>query len=429
MTGLSVESGINASARHRLEAIAQSVGTPAYVYDLAVLRSSFAAVRDDLPAGSELFYSLKANPHPRVVAELIAAGARAEVSSTGELAVALAAGCPAHHVLYSGPGKTREEVEQALHRGVRSFSVESVTDRQRLAEACTRTDTTADYLVRINSPRGSAGGSLRMGGRASAFGVDHADKQSLDQLLRPLGRVRPVGMHTFSATNIADPAELVAEFEQSVRTVATIAGRAGFTPSVLDLGGGFPAPFARSGALPRHPRLRAAIDAALDTSFPDRHRLGTRVVFESGRALAASAGTLLTTVLDVKQSGDRTFAVMDAGVNVLGGMSGLGRLRPSSVVPVPVGAEMPSSRSDVTNPVTLVGPLCTPLDVLAPSIDAPYLHPGQVLAIPNTGAYGPTASLLGFLSRTPPAEVVLDGDRTVAVGRIELRTQEAPLCD
>ncbi|MFJ9623195.1 type III PLP-dependent enzyme [Streptomyces sp. NPDC101181] len=428
MTGFSMESGIDGATSRRLDALAQRVGTPAYVYDLAVLRSSFAALRGDLP-DSELFYSLKANPHPRVVAELIASGAQAEVSSTGELDTALAAGCPAEHVLYSGPGKTREEVEQALRRGVRLFSVESVTDRQRLADACAETDSTAEYLVRVNSPRGSTGGSLRMGGRASAFGVDHTDTQSLDQLLRPLGRARPVGLHTFSATNIADPAELAAEFEQSVRTVAAIAGRAGFTPSVLDLGGGFPAPFARPGPVPRLPRLRAAVDAVLDTAFPDRHRLGTRVVFESGRALAASAGTLLTTVLDVKRSGDRTFAVLDAGVNVLGGMSGLGRLRPPSVVPIPLGAEAPSSRRDVDNPVTLVGPLCTPLDVLAPSIDASYLYPGQVLAIPNTGAYGPTASLLGFLSRTPPAEVVLDGDRLVAVGRTELRTQEEILCD
>ncbi|MEV7869743.1 type III PLP-dependent enzyme [Streptomyces sp. NPDC088124] len=429
MTEPSTGSGIPASIRRHLAQIIQNVGTPAYVYDLAVVRSSFAALRDDLPVGSELFYSLKANPHPRLVAQLVALGARAEVSSIGELAVALAAGCPAHNVLYTGPGKTPEEVEEALNRGVRLFSVESVTDRQRLAEACSRTGTTAGYLIRINSPRGSTGGSLRMTGRPSAFGVDHTDIQALDRLLRPLGRVRPVGMHTFCATNIAAPAALAAEFEQSVRTIAAIAGRAGFTPDVLDLGGGFPAPFARPGALPRHPYLQGAVDAVLDTAFPDRRRNGTRVVFESGRALTASAGTLLTTVLDVKRSGDRTFAVLDSGVNVLGGMSGLGRLRPPSIVPIPVDAGTASPELSSTTPVTLVGPLCTPLDVLAPAIDAPYLHPGQVLAVPNTGAYGPTASLLGFLSRTPPAEVVLDGDHIVATGRFELRTQEVTFRD
>ncbi|NJQ01091.1 type III PLP-dependent enzyme [Streptomyces zingiberis] len=427
MTEPSTESGVPTSTRRHLTQIIQSVGTPAYVYDLGVVRSSFAALREDLPAASELFYSLKANPHPLVVAQLADLGARAEVSSTGELSVALAAGCPAHGVLYTGPGKTMAELEDALHRGVRLFSVESVTDRQRLAEACSRTGSTADYLIRVNSPRGSTGGSLRMTGRPSAFGVDHNDSQALDRLLRPLGAVRPVGMHTFCATNIADPVALAAEFEQSVRTIAAIAGPAGFTPQVLDLGGGFPAPFARPGSLPRHPQLRAAIDAALDTAFPDQRRNGTRVLFESGRALTATAGTLLTTVLDVKLSGDRVFAVLDAGVNVLGGMSGLGRLRSPSVVPIPLGEGTPASELSPAGPVTLVGPLCTPLDVLAPAVEGLSLSPGQTLAIPNTGAYGPTASLLGFLSRTPPAEVVVDGDRIVAAGRLGLHTQEVVL--
>lgn len=231
------------------------------------------------------------------------------------------------------------------------------------------------------------------------------------------GRTRPIGTHTFFATNVDQPDALLQEFEQALATAAEVVDRAGFVPRVLDLGGGFPAPSARPGQLARHPLLSAGIHRALDARFPGRD--APDLLFESGRYLVATAGTLLTTVLDVKRSGDRTFVVVDAGINVLGGMSGLGRLLAPSAQPYGTGEGDPS---------VLAGPLCTPLDVLSTSVRLPDPRPGQLLAIPNVGAYGLTASLLGFLSRPPTTEIVTDRGQVLSARRLSVQAQEVH-CD
>ncbi|MCK1798978.1 type III PLP-dependent enzyme [Streptomyces sp. XM4193] len=403
-----------------LTRIARQYGTPAYVYELDAVASAAESLTADLPADGGLLYSLKANPHPEVVARLLAGGAGAEVSSSGELAAALAAGCPPDRIMYTGPGKDPRQLAQALSARVRCFSVESPADRDRLADACGRAGVDAEYLVRLNTPRGSARGSLRMTGRPTAFGTDVANRQEIAALLRPRGRARPVGTHTFSASNVEDPAALLQEFRNALAAVRDVCDAADLAPQLLALGGGFPAPMARPGTLARHPDLAAGLEGELEAAFPGRHRGGPRILFESGRYLTATAGTLLTTVLDVKTSGGRTFVVLDAGVNVLGGMSGLGRLMSPRAQPAAVGA----SDGGEERAVTLVGPLCTPLDVLNASARLVDPRPGQLLAVPNTGAYGPTASLLGFLSHPGPVEVVVEGARVRSARRLAVSSEE-----
>ncbi|MGW2460953.1 type III PLP-dependent enzyme [Streptomyces sp. NPDC001761] len=412
-----------------LAALARRFGTPAYVYDLGAVRRAARALTADVPAGSRVLYSVKANPHPLLVGELAAQGLDAEVSSTGELATALAAGHRPDRMLYTGPGKTEQEVAQALAAGVRRFSVESVTDRDRVARCGAAAGVDTEYLVRLNGPRGSSGGSLRMTGRPTAFGVDTSAAGRLAALFRPRGGARPIGTHTFSATNVQRPQALLEEFEQALRTAAHAMDGAGFRPEVLDLGGGFPAPWGKPGALRRHPELATGLATALDTHYPDWRRGRPEILFESGRYLTATAGTLLTTVVDVKQSGGRTFTVLDAGVNALGGMTGIGRLRAPGIEPFPLdsaGSEAGPGTERAAAPVTstVVGPLCTPLDVLGTAAVLASPRPGQVLAVPNVGAYGLTASLVGFLGRPAPVEVVVDDGRVLSARRLELRSQE-----
>jgi diaminopimelate decarboxylase len=270
-----------------------------------------------------------------------------------------------------------------------------------------------DYLLRLNAPGRPAGAGLRMTGGPSQFGVDTAALPGWPELVRPLGAIRPAGFHVFSATNLPDEAALVAELSANAAAIAAAARRTGLAPAVADIGGGFGAPYAAPGRTPSFPRLSAALARALDRELPG-WRVGEPVVtVESGRHLVAEAGTLLTTVLDVKTSGPHTYLVCDAGINTLGGMHGLGRLLAPAAQPIaqdPAGA--------VT--AMLTGPLCSPLDVLgrAARITAPA--PGQVLAIPNVGAYGLTASLVAFLSRELPVEVVVDDADVVDVRRLRL---------
>ncbi|MGW4795374.1 type III PLP-dependent enzyme [Nonomuraea sp. NPDC004297] len=393
---------------------AKQFGTPLYVYDLSAIRAAVDRLRQDLPIGAQLFYSLKANPHPTLVAELGLAGCGAEVSSIGEMRTALAAGLSPECILYTGPGKSSVDLRAALAAGVRLFSVESLTDRNRLAHAAAECGVCVTYLVRLNGPTDSHGASLRMTGRPSPFGVDVSDHRALAHLLKPHGKTRPVGLHLFFATNVANESSLIAEFDQALETTAAVCEETGFAPELIDLGGGFAAPVARPAAPVRYPRLADALLASMDRWFLGR---SVQLAFESGRYLVAAAGTLFTRVLDVKRSSGKTFAVLDAGVNVLGGMSGLGRLMSPRVQPVQLGDHhRPSAEC-----ITLVGPLCTPLDVLNSSLNLDA-HVDDVLAIPNVGAYGLTASLIGFLSHPAPVEVVHDGGRIVSARRLVLQS-------
>jgi diaminopimelate decarboxylase len=416
-----------------LREIAARYGTPAYVYEIDRVQHAASELRRSLPEGADLFYSLKANPHDQLVGELAAAGLRMEISSLGELDVLVASGVTTATCLYTGPGKSLEAMRQALRAGVRLFSVESETELHRLRRATAECGTDAEYLVRINADRTGGGApGLRMTGSASQFGIDLQLALDAPQLFEPTVRLCPVGLHFYPATNIKDPVALGDEFEASIRTAALVMRRTSMAASLIDLGGGFGAPYATPGDLPDYTSLRQRVTTALDAHIPGWRNGRPTVAFESGRYLTATCGDLLTTVMDVKESRGKSYVVLDAGVNVLGGMSGLGRVmapasHPRSLSNTPDSAARAGgiaanrARAETTQ-ASLVGPLCTPLDILSRTSQLSLPAPGDVWVIPNAGAYGLTASLLGFLSHPVAAEVVTDKGTVRHARRLTLTT-------
>ncbi|WP_158839673.1 type III PLP-dependent enzyme [Saccharothrix deserti] len=399
--------------------LAARFGTPLYVYDLDEVAAARRELADALPEEFELYYALKANPHPDVVRELRTGGDRgckAEISSTGELAVALAAGFTGADCLYTGPGKTSAELDEAIELGVRTFSTDSVTDVRRVGTVAVGHGVVVDCLLRVNSANASATTSIRMTGTPSQFGFDSETLADVLPELRRVPGVRIAGFHFFPLSNAKDEASLVAEFQHTVELAAGLARDLDLPLRVLDIGGGFAAPYGVPGSRGSYPKLRAELTDVLDLHFPEWRAGSPRLACESGRFLVGTSGTLLATVSNVKVSRGRKFVILDAGINTFGGMSGLGRLMPVSVRLDGREAERAS----------LVGPLCTPGDVLGREIELPVLSPGDLVAIPNAGAYGPTASLLGFLGRPAPTEVVVRGDEVVSVSRLELRRSAAP---
>lgn len=416
MTGRLVDA--RPAAHWAVEAI-QNAGaeTPAYVYDLGEIAASTARLRAALPARTDLYYSLKANPHPRVLSALRAVDVVPEVCSPGELDAALGAGWPAGLVLYTGPGKRDRDIRAALRVGVRHFSVDSPTGLDQLdllaAEACVE----VSCLLRLNGEQPATGQGLAMTGVPSQFGADAS--WVIDEPGRFAGRerVRVVGLHLYMGTNLAAVDDLLAQFTQEVSTALTVAAalaRHGATLDVLDLGGGFGAPFARPGPPVRLDGLRSGLERLLDASLPGWREGGPRVAFESGRYLVATAGVLVTRVLDVKRSHGRDVVILDSGINHLGGMAGLRRLPPLNPEPVA------GSGTDETSPTIITGPLCTPLDSWSRAAPLPPLRPGDMLAVPNVGAYGLYASLLAFLGHPAPVEVVVDADRPAEMSRLHL---------
>lgn len=405
-----------------LRRLVEQYGSPLYVYDLARVRSALEDLRASLPQPSRVYYSLKANAHPDLVAELRRGGARAEVTSRGELAAALEAGHAAAELMYSGPGKVPAELDEAITAGMRTFSAESFGDLERIGAAADAQGVTADCVLRINAAGAPGQGGLRMTGGPSQFGFDLDDLAEHGARLLVKG-VRIIGMHFFPLTNAGDEDGLLAELAQSVRTAAQLREDLGIPLHLLDLGGGFAAPYAAPGERPRYPRLRTSLTAVLDEHLPGWRDGEPVVAFESGRYLVGDSGRLVTTVTDVKNSRGNTYAVLDSGINHLGGLSGLGRLLPLSANPLPAPGGTAADAADDREPatVTLAGPLCTPADILARAAELPGLRAGDLLAFPNVGAYGLSASLLGFLGHPAPAEAVVDGGETVSATRLALR--------
>lgn len=387
-----------------------SAPTPAYVYDLAEVRRRHASLRSALPPSSVLYYSLKANPHPLLLDALREGGARPEVCSTGELSAALEAGWSGAEVLYTGPGRPDDEITRALEAGVRLFSVDSPHALDQLDRIASAGDVAVDCLLRVNDDHPVPGQGLVMTGVPSQFGADAS--WIFDEPERFVSRdhARVVGLHLYMGSNVDGVDALTTQFERSLRTAGRLAGalaRHGVRLRLLDLGGGFGAPFATTGGASDLSGLDRRLDRLLGELLPAVVAPGDplpEVAFESGRYLVATAGTLFTRVLDVKISQGRNVVVLESGINHLGGMSGLRRLpplRPTLVTDEDRGASE-------TVPTIVTGPLCTPLDTWARAAELPPLRPGDLLSVPNVGAYGLTASLVAFLGRPMPCEVVID---------------------
>jgi diaminopimelate decarboxylase len=389
--------------------LAEKFGTPAYVYDLEVVAESRDQLFGMLPEGFQLFYALKSNPHPEIGRELRSGGCRAEISSTGELANALTAGFDPARILYTGPGKTNTELELAIAAGVRLFSVESLTDLRHVGAAAEKHEVTASCLLRINTTASSGGTGIRMMGRASQFGIDAETLPALMPALKSVPGTRMVGAHFFTMSNAQDEGSLLGEYEFVLRTAVRLRQEVGLPLEVLDIGGGFSSPYAVPGPRTAYPNLRAGLEVLLDLHLPEWRDGGIELACESGRYLSGSSGSLLASVVNVKEGRGSRFVILDAGINAVGGLSGIGRLLPAAVGIEEAGGEVGS----------LVGPLCTPGDSLAKATELPELAPGDIVTVPNVGAYGVTASLISFLGRPAPTEVVVRGDEIVSVSRLD----------
>ncbi|MEV7552176.1 type III PLP-dependent enzyme [Amycolatopsis sp. NPDC089917] len=394
-------------------AVAERFGTPAFVYDLDAIERAHADLVAALPRPSTVYYSVKANPHPRVIGLLHALGCRAEVSSTGEIDAALGAGVTSDAILLTGPAKTEGTVAHALEHGVRRFSVESPEDLTRVDRLAAQRDVRTECALRINADLAVPGAGLSMTGTSSQFGADLSWVLAETPRFGSRPHATVSGLHLYMGTNLTEEKDLLAQFEVGIGIAAKLATVfPGLTE--VDLGGGFGLPFARAGDRPVFGGLAAGLEALLDEQLPGWRDGTPSISFESGRYLVGDCGVLVSRVVDVKSSKGTRYAMLDTGVHHLGGMSGLRRIPAVSASVHGAGGE----HTPGGEPTTVAGPLCTPLDVLARGAQLPPLATGDLVTIPNTGAYGPTASLLAFLGHPAPAEIVVTDGRVESASRL-----------
>jgi diaminopimelate decarboxylase len=388
-------------------------GSPLYVYDLDEAERQTKALFELLPNSAQVLYSVKANPIPELCAALRTAGCRVEIASPLELKVVLEAGFSPDQILCSGPGKTGPLVREMLLGGVTHFSCDSWYDLERLAGVARETKKTANALLRLQVS-GAQSGSVGVGAMQSHFGADPAELlEGGAARVAALRGAELSGIHIYSGGQIQSADKLAKTFEHAIHLAEQIA-QAGIPLRILDLGGGFPWPFGTSDTPIDISALREKLEGV---NALRRLTADAQLWFESGRYLAASCGTLLSTVLDVKVAhGDKTYIILDTGMIHLGGMAGLGRIyrAVASIEPL-AGLDGAALQS-----ADVMGPTDYALDYVARETSVPPLKPGDFVAIPNVGAYGPTASLVAFTGLPPAAEVCCRGTSVVAVHRLRM---------
>ena len=384
-----------------LTRLAERVGsTPFYAYDRALLGERVAALRRALPAGVQLHYAMKANPMPALVCHLAGLVDGIDVASGGELRVALDAGADPREISLAGPGKSAGELRQAVAAGI-LVNVESERELALLQQAAAAAGQPARVAVRVNPDFELKSSGMKMGGGPKQFGVD------ADQVPRLLQRIGTAGLqfegfHLFAGSQNLRAEAIVEAQQKSYALALRLAEDAPAPVRFLNLGGGF--------GIPYFPGERALDLAPIGANLAElveragAEMPGAALVIELGRYLVGEAGVYVARVVDRKLSRGQVFLVTDGGLHHhLSASGNFGQVIRKNY-PVAVGNRMEAATRELAS---VVGPLCTPLDLLADRMELAQAEVGDLVVVFQSGAYGFTASPHAFLGHPAPVEVLV----------------------
>jgi len=375
-------------------------GTPIYIYDRSAIDRRVELLRGCLPRKVKLHYAMKANPMPALVAHLAQQVDGIDVASAGELRVALDAGMNPREISFAGPGKTETEIEQGLAAGV-LFNVESARELKLLAHAARQTSSAPRVAIRVNPDFELKSSGMKMGGGPKQFGVDAEQVPRLLEEVEGLGLTFE-GFHIFwGSQNLSAPAICGAQ-RKSFELALALARHAPAPIRVLNIGGGF--------GIPYFPGERPLDIAPIGENLAElvlragRELPHAELVVELGRYLVGEAGLYVCRVIDRKMSRGHVFLVTDGGLHQhLAASGNFGQVIRKNY-PVVIGNKVRGRRREIAS---VVGPLCTPLDLLADRMDLAEGHPGDLVVVFQSGAYGLSASPVAFLGHPPPREALV----------------------
>ncbi len=379
--------------------LAEELGaTPFYAYDRALMSRRVADLRAALPKKVRLHYAMKCNPMPDVVAHFVPLVDGIDVASANEMDIALAAG--AKHVSFAGPGKSDDDIRRAVAAGI-VLNIESERELRAAVKAGDALGATPRIALRVNPSFELKASGMKMGGAASQFGVD---AERAPDVLREIEKsgVSFEGFHIFSGSQNLRAESIIEAQAKTLALTLELAASTKLPVKLANIGGGFGIPYA-----PGDRRLDIApIGEALDRAMQDfRARLpDTEVAIELGRYLAGEAGVYVCRVIDKKVSRGQIFLITDGGLHHhLAASGNFGQVIRRNY-PLLAPAHMNARDHEKAH---VVGPLCTPLDLLGSGVELPKLEPGDLVAVLQSGAYGLTASPTAFLSHPRPAEILV----------------------
>ncbi|WP_254050835.1 pyridoxal-dependent decarboxylase, exosortase A system-associated [Zoogloea sp. LCSB751] len=384
-----------------LRRLAERVGqTPFYAYDRGLLSQRVAELRGVLPAGIKIHFAMKANPMPAVVDHMARLVDGIDVASGRELKIALDSGTNPRDISFAGPGKRHEELRQAVAAGI-LINVESFREVAELAAIRQESGWPVRVAVRVNPDFELKSSGMKMGGGPKQFGVD---AEKVPDLLADIGRAGLAfeGFHLFAGSQNLRPDAIIEAQRKCFDLAVRLAEDAPAPVKFLNLGGGFGIPY-----FPGEQRLDLtaiganlkAIEEEAASKFP-----GAEIVIELGRYLVGEAGVYVCKIVDRKDSRGHTFLVADGGLHHhLSASGNFGQVIRKNY-PVAIGDRMSEPTGET---VSIVGPLCTPLDILADRMLLPDAQPGNLVVIFQSGAYGASASPQTFLDHPRVVEILV----------------------
>ncbi|MET0106718.1 MAG: pyridoxal-dependent decarboxylase, exosortase A system-associated [Sedimenticola sp.] len=381
--------------------LAARVGqTPLYAYDRGVMNNCVAQLREILPQEISLHYAMKANPMPAVVNHMTGLVDGLDVASLGEMRTALDTGIEAHKISFAGPGKSETELKAAIAAGI-IINIESSKEAERIADISTKLSIRPNVSVRVNPDFELKTSGMKMGGGAKPFGID---AEKIPEVLNQIGSLDFdfKGFHIFSGSQNLRPEAIIEAQTNTFELAARLGEHAPSPITWLNIGGGFGIPYFPGE---RHLELQPVADnlaSLLDKYKPIFPK--AEVVIELGRYLVGEAGVYICEVIDKKISRDETFLITNGGLHHhLSASGNFGQIIRKNY-PVSVANRVSAEKTEI---VDIVGPLCTPLDILASKVELPKADIGDLICVFQSGAYGLSASPTAFLGHPQPIEVLV----------------------
>lgn len=380
--------------------LARAARTPIYAYDRQLIEERIALLRDALPEKIALHYAVKANPMAPLLSFLLKLVDGFDVASKGELQTVLNVGANPATVSFAGPGKTDEELRVAIASEI-CISVESSMELLRCARIAQETHSFARICLRINPLFELRSSGMKMTGHPSQFGLDVTEVEKLLGAA-PLDGLRYEGVQVYSGSQNLNTEALIEAAEKTLELVAQMSKLLPSPLAFANIGGGFGIPYFAHET----PFELGAVGQALKRKLAAMSKVleQTQIVMELGRYIVGEAGYYLTKVIDIKISQGQKFVVVDGGMHHHLANSGNFGQTLRKNYPLLVANKITQIPSENVN---VVGPLCTPLDIVAKDVKLPPIDIGDTIAVLQSGAYGYSASPLKFLGHEEPVELLI----------------------
>lgn len=381
--------------------LAARVGsTPFYAYDRALISARIDEMRKYMPSGLKLHYAMKANPMPAVVQHMSRIVDGLDLASAGEMAIALDTGMDPALISFAGPGKTEQELSQAIAAAV-VINMESLPEMENIARISKEQGIVAKVAIRVNPDFMLKLSGMKMGGGPQQFGVDSED---VPQMLKRLGELDLdfIGFHIFSGSQNLNEKSLLEAQEKTLDLAVSLSKYAPNTPKKVNIGGGFGIPYFPGDK----PLSLQVLGEGLSNLLEKFHEAlpDTEVVVELGRYMVGEAGIYVTRVVDKKTSRGEVYLITDGGMHHhLAASGNFGQLIRKNY-PVAIAGRMAASEKEQAN---IVGCLCTPLDRLGDKMMLPRAEVGDYVVLFHSGAYGLSSSPTAFLGHPAAKEVLV----------------------